>query len=108
MNQFPNNFDDRDANLLNDRAKTDRQLSEIESLSPESIERLSIHKKQLERLILYLAGFGLALGILLAIILIITLNKLGLTKKPNQIAPQPNQKLEQIESHLERSLELPK
>jgi hypothetical protein len=98
MNQSPNNFnlDDGGFKFPSLEGKAAKELQEIENLSPESRERLLIHKKQLERLIIYLAGFGFGLGLLLAIVLIIVLNKLGMTKKPYELPRQENNQLEQI------------
>lgn len=107
MNQSPNNFnfDDNGLNFSNLEEKATKELEEIENLSPESRERLIIHKKQLERLIFYLAGFGFGLGLLLAIVLIIVLNKLGMTKKPDELPQPENEKLEQIQYHPEQSFQ---
>ncbi|AFZ37072.1 hypothetical protein Sta7437_3574 [Stanieria cyanosphaera PCC 7437] len=107
MNQSPNNFnfDDHGLNFSDLEGKAAKELQEIENLSPESRERLSIHKKQLERLIIYLAGFGFGVGLLLAIVLTIVLNKLGLTKKPNQLPPPESEKLEQIKYHPNQSFQ---
>ncbi|BAU66882.1 hypothetical protein STA3757_42880 [Stanieria sp. NIES-3757] len=101
MNQSPNkfNFNDDGFNFSDLEEKAAKELEEIENLSPESRERLIIHKKQLERLIIYLAGLGLGLGLLLAIVLIIVLNKLGMTKKPYELPRQENEKLEHIQYH---------
>jgi hypothetical protein len=98
MNQSPNkfNFNDDGFNFSDLEQKAAKELQEIENLSPESQKRLLLHKKQLKRLIIYLAGFGFGLGLLLAIVLIIVLNKLGMTKKPYELPRLENNQLEQI------------
>jgi hypothetical protein len=95
MNHSPNNF-----NFDDDGFKfpyqEEENTEELQNLSSESIQRLSAHKKQLQRLLIYLAGLGLGLGLLLAVVLVFALNKLGLTKKPDEIPVKEDVKLEKI------------
>ena len=41
-------------------------------------------------------GIRVSLGLLLSVVVIILLNKLGLTKKPYELKQQQNQQLEEI------------
>lgn len=86
MIQPPDNFNfDESQNGLNHsnlKTKSEQKQEPEEYLSKENVVA---NKKRLERLFAILLGIGLSLGVLLAVGLIMVLNKLGLTEKPNQI-----------------------
>ena len=101
MFQPPDNFDSI-SNPFSNRGNKERKLDD---LSPEELENinpeeLAYRKKELSKILLWLMGFGLGLGIIVAIIIAIALNKLGLTKRPHELEPQPvkprQEKVDQI------------
>lgn len=82
MNQQPNNFNF-------DESNNGFQLSQPETIRHNENENISTEnvlarKKQLKRLLIILMGVGLSLGLVLSIGVIILLDKLGLTKKPDR------------------------
>lgn len=94
MNQQPNNFDfDESANGFKFPQPETDVHEDNENISAES---LLARKKQLKRLLIILMGIGVSLGLLLSVVVIILLNKLGLTKKPYELKQQQNQQLEEI------------
>ncbi len=103
MYQSPNNFDfDPNDKLVN--SSSSEELAElIDDSDLDNIAKRNIiqRKKHLEKLFVYLIGFGVGLGLLLALILTMVLHKFGLLEKPNDIKSKPQQteilKLEGIE-----------
>lgn len=94
VNQQPNNFDfDESANGFKFPQPETDVHEDNENISAES---LLARKKQLKRLLIILMGIGVSLGLLLSVVVIILLNKLGLTKKPYELKQQQNQQLEEI------------
>lgn len=103
MYQSPNNFDfDPNENLVNSSSSEELEKlidsSDLDNISKKNITK---RKKYLEKLFVYLIGFGVGLGLLLALILTMVLHKFGLLEKPNdmKIKPQKTEvlKLEGIE-----------
>ncbi|MGK7898779.1 MAG: hypothetical protein AB4372_35485 [Xenococcus sp. (in: cyanobacteria)] len=101
MFQPPDDFDSI-SNPFSNRGNKERKPDgfspeELEDVNPED---LAYRKKELSRILLWLMGFGLGLGIIVAIIIAIAMNKLGLTKRPHELKPQPvkspQEKVEQI------------
>lgn len=91
MYQSPNNFDfDPNAKLTN--SSSPEELAELidgNDLDNLAKKHIIQRKKNLEKLFVYLIGFGLGLGLLLALIVTMTLHKFGLADKPNDIKSSP-------------------
>lgn len=101
MFQPPDDFDSI-SHPFGNRGNKERKLDD---LSPEELENinpeeLAYRKKELSKILLWLAVFGLGLGVIVTIIVVIALNKLGLTKRPHELEPKPvkqrQEKVEQI------------
>ena len=86
MFQPPDDFDSISRPFSN-RGNKEQKL---ETLSPEELENISPEdlaqrKHELGKILLWLMGFGLGLGIIVAIIIGIAMTKLGLTKRPHEL-----------------------
>jgi hypothetical protein len=95
MYQSPNNFDFDPNDNLNQNNSTQDLVdgNDLDNLSKKHIVQ---RKKQLEKLFTYLIAFGVGLGAVIAIVVVIALNKFGLTTKPyeTESQPQPTETLE--------------
>lgn len=83
--------DDFDTNPFTNRGKKQKKFNDFspEELGDVNPEDLARRKNELSRILLWLGGFGLGLGIIVAIIVAIALTKLGLTKRPDELKPKP-------------------
>ncbi len=88
MFQPPNDFD---SNPFSNRGNQERKLDDFDPEELENInpEELAYRKNELSRILLWLMGFGLGLGVIIAIIVTIAMTKLGLTKRPHELKEQP-------------------
>ena len=90
MYQSPNDFDfEPNDELTND--SSNQKLKNENNPDNLSTKSLVQRKKQLEKLFIYLIGFGVGLGLVLALLVMLVLNRFGLTKKPYEIESQPQQ-----------------
>ncbi|MDJ0533389.1 MAG: hypothetical protein QNJ70_12970 [Xenococcaceae cyanobacterium MO_207.B15] len=90
MYQSPNDFDfETNDELTND--SSNQKLKNENNPDNLSTKSLVQRKKQLEKLFIYLIGFGVGLGLVLALLVMLVLNRFGLTKKPYEIESQPQQ-----------------
>ena len=90
MFQPPEEFDSN----LNPFANRTNKAKKSNNLSPEDLENVSpedlaYRKQELSKILLWLIGLGLGLGLIVVIIIAIAMNKLGLTKRPNELEPTP-------------------
>ncbi len=93
MYQSPNNFD-FDSNDKMGETPTAEELGQlIDDIELDNISKKNIinRKKNLEKLFVYLIGFGVGLGLLLALIITMTLHKFGLLDKPNNTKLKPQE-----------------
>ena len=88
MYQSPDNFDFEPNEQLAHPSSSEELIdnSELNNLSKKHIAQ---RKRHLEKLFVYLIGFGLGLGLVLALIVTIALNKFGLLEKPYEVDSQP-------------------
>lgn len=96
MNQPPHNFDFDESTNGNGSQLPQAETSDHQNNENISAESLQARKKQLKRLLLILIGIGTSVGLILSIGMVILLNKLGLTKKPDELKQQKQQPIEQI------------
>ena len=88
MYQSPKNFDFESNDELNYQ-NSSPELIDNNDLNHLSTKNLVQRKKHLEKLFVYLIGFGVGLGLVLTLIVVMALNKFGLLEKPYQIESQP-------------------
>lgn len=88
MYQSPNNFDfESNEKLVADSSS--EELIDGKDLDSLSKKHIIQRKKTLEKLFVYLIGFGVGFGLILAVIVTMALHKFGLLEKPNDIESKP-------------------
>jgi len=87
MFQPPEDFD---TNPFSNRGKKKKQFNDFttEELGDVNPEGFAQRKKELSKILIWLGVFGLGLGIIVAIIVIVAMTKLGLTKRPDELKPR--------------------
>ena len=97
MFQPPEDFETNP--FFSKRAKENkREELTAEELAEIAPEDLLYRKKEMSKIFIWLIGFGLGLGIIVAITVIIALNKFGLTTKPYELETEPTEpQSEQVE-----------
>lgn len=98
MYQSPNNFDFEPNEKIAKTSSPEELAALLDDNNLDNLSKKHIiqRKKHLEKLFVYLIGFGVGLGLLLALIVTMALHKFGLLEKPNDVKSKP-QKIENLQ-----------